>query len=112
MPDDDPSTAVATPPSEEVAAESPALAFFEAEGQLEIAGGNRPFLLQGVDNLWFVESGNVEVFTVQVKDGEPIGARSHFLTVKAGEIMLGMDLERYGQGHGFLAVGLTGTRLW
>lgn len=112
MSDDDTSTAVVTPPSEEVAAESPALDFFEAEGQLEIAGGNRPFLLQGVDNLWFVESGNVEVFTVQVKDGEPIGARSHFLTVRAGEIMLGMDLERYGQGHGFLAVGLTGTRLW
>jgi NHLM bacteriocin system ABC transporter ATP-binding protein len=112
MPDDDTSTAVATPPSDEVAVESPALAFFEAEGQLEIAGGNRPFLLLGEDTMWFVESGNVEVFTVQVQEGEPIGARSHFLTVKAGEVMFGMDLERYGQGHGFLAVGLTGTRLW
>ena len=25
--------------------------------------------------------------------------------------MFGMDLVSYGQGHGFLAVGLTGTRL-
>lgn len=112
MPDEDPSVAVDMPPSDEVAVESAALAFFEAEGQLEIAGGNRPFLLRGEDNVWFVESGNVEIFTVQVKDGEPIGARAHFLTVKAGEVMFGMDLERYGQGHGFLAVGLTGTRLW
>ena len=111
MPDDDSSTAVAAPQSDATAVESPARAFFEAEGQLEIAGGNSPFLLLGVDNVWFVESGNIEVFTVQVKDGEPFGARAHFLTVRAGEIMFGMDLQRYGQGHGFLAVGLTGTRL-
>ncbi|MDR3406300.1 MAG: NHLP bacteriocin export ABC transporter permease/ATPase subunit [Chthoniobacter sp.] len=112
MPDDESPAAVATPPSEAVAVESPALAFFESEGQLQIAGGNRPFLLSGVENAWFVESGNIEVFTVQVKEGEPVGARAHFLTVKSGEVMFGMDLERYGQGHGFLAVGLTGTRLW
>ena len=68
MPDDEPAVSVETPPSDEVAVESPVLAFFESEGQLEIAGGNRPFLLNGVDNLWFVESGNVEVFTVQVQD--------------------------------------------
>ncbi|MEP6668089.1 MAG: NHLP bacteriocin export ABC transporter permease/ATPase subunit [Chthoniobacter sp.] len=112
MPDDESPAAVATPPSETVVVESPALAFFQSEGKLEIAGGNRPFLLYGVENVWFVESGNIEAFTVQVKDGEPIGARAHFLTVKTGEVMFGMDLERYGQGHGFLAVGLTGTRLW
>jgi ATP-binding cassette subfamily C protein len=82
-----------------------------ARGMHLIADGMRPFLLDGQDTAWFVESGKVEVFTVGVEDGAPVGARSHFVTVEPGEFMFGMDLEGYAMGSGFLAVGRIGTSL-
>ncbi|MGA7616756.1 MAG: NHLP bacteriocin export ABC transporter permease/ATPase subunit [Thermoanaerobaculia bacterium] len=81
------------------------------EGELVLPSGKEPFLLDDKEHAWFVEDGKVEVFTVSVHDGEPTGARSHFVSVDAGEMMFGMDLARYGMGSGFLAVGRIGTRL-
>jgi ATP-binding cassette subfamily C protein len=84
---------------------------FREEGVLELASGNRPFLLDDHKSVWFVEAGKVEIFAVGVEAGEPIGARSHFVSVDAGQVMFGMDLARYDLGSGFLAVGKMGTRL-
>ena len=81
------------------------------EGELIHTSGLTPFLLNGPDNVWFLETGKVEVFTVSVRDGEPEGARSHFVSVVPGELLFGMDLDRYGMGSGFLAVGRVGTTL-
>jgi ATP-binding cassette subfamily C protein len=89
-----------------------ALARIMAEtGELVHTSGLTPFLLNGPDNVWYLESGAIEVFTVAVRDGEPEGARNHFISVRPGELMLGMDLDRYGMGSGFLAVGRVGTTL-
>jgi NHLM bacteriocin system ABC transporter ATP-binding protein len=89
-----------------------ALARVMAEtGELIHTSGLTPFLLDGPDNVWFLETGKVEIFTVNVKDGEPEGARAHFISVVPGEMMFGMDLSRYGMGSGFLAVGRVGTTL-
>lgn len=86
-------------------------ALFRTEGKHEAASGNHPFLLNDPQSVWFIETGRVEVFTIAVKNGEPSGARSHFVTVDAGQCMFGMDLDRYGMGNGFLAVGRMGTMM-
>lgn len=83
----------------------------EDEGQPVSVAGNKPFLLDDPGAVWIVEEGRIEVFTVAVKDGEPEGARSHFVTVETGQALFGMDFAAYGFGSGFLAAGKTGTRL-
>ncbi len=90
---------------------TPLVEAFLAEGSLEEASGNRPFLLDDPASAWFVESGRVEIFTVALKDGKPHGARAHFIGVAPGQIMFGMDLHGYDMGSGFLVVGKMGTRL-
>lgn len=89
----------------------PLVGFFLEEGELEQPSGKYPFLLDGNQTVWYVEAGRIEIFTVAVRDGAPHGARTHFATVEAGQLIFGMDLGRYGMGSGFLAVGRLGTRL-
>jgi ATP-binding cassette subfamily C protein len=84
---------------------------FEAEGTELIVGGNSPVLLSEPGTVYFVKKGRLEVFSVAVEDGAPVGARHHFFTAVEGDALFGMDLERYGEGQGFLAVGIVGTHL-
>ncbi len=84
---------------------------FETEGTLEIIGGNRPFLLQDPDSVWFIQSGNVEIFSVRVEAGRAVGTRFHFATVGTGQLLFGMGSSQIGLGRGCLAVGLVNTRL-
>jgi ATP-binding cassette subfamily C protein len=84
---------------------------FKLEGTEVRATGNKPFVLDGEQNIWFVESGKVELFTVALKANRPHGGRSHFITIEPGQLMCGMDLEGFAMGSGFLAVGSMGTVL-
>ena len=72
---------------------------------------NRPFVLSDPDAVYLVESGRIEIFTVALEQGEPAGARTHFVTVEAGGLVFGMDTDRYGMGSGFLATGKAGSEL-
>ena len=81
------------------------------EGVLRHGGGNAPFLLDDPAAAWLVESGRVDVFSVQLADGQPIGARTHFCSVAEGHLLAGMPVERSGAGHGLLAVGLMHAQL-
>jgi NHLM bacteriocin system ABC transporter ATP-binding protein len=74
------------------------------------AGGDRPFLLAGND-LWLVQSGQVEVFTVRQDGGEPVGPRRHLLPVGQGQVLFGAGQACSLEHWGLLAVGGTGTRL-
>lgn len=82
-----------------------------AEGAEIIVGGNSPFLLDGADRVWVVVSGRIELFAVNVVDGQASGTRHHYHSAEPGDILFGMDLERYGEGLGFLGVGMVGTSL-
>ena len=82
-----------------------------AEGEEVRASGSHPFLLSEPEFAYYVESGRVELFTVDVRDGQPAGARSHFVTVVEGQCMWGMDITSYGGGAAFLAAGRLGTML-
>jgi NHLM bacteriocin system ABC transporter ATP-binding protein len=75
------------------------------------AGSNNPFLLDGHDKAWIVFSGKVDIFAVQVKNGEPVSARRHLFRAEPGSLLLGMDLANYRRDIGLLAVGVAGTHL-
>lgn len=105
--DDDGSHVADLPP-----AEGPLEDVFARWGAAQIAKGNEPFLISDPTVAWYVETGKVELFTVSLNaDNEPEGARSHFLSVEAGQLMFGMDFVGYGLGAGFMAVGRVDTNL-
>ena len=83
----------------------------ELEGVERVVGGNSPFLLEGPGDAYIIRSGRIELFAVSVEGGNPVGARYHYLTGEPGDVLFGMDLAQYGNGLGFLAVGIVGTRL-
>ncbi len=83
----------------------------EDEGEPVELGANQPFLIEDPETVWYVVSGGVEIFTVSVQEGKPVGSRSHFLGIRPGQCFLGFDLASYGMGSGFLAVGKPGTKL-
>lgn len=81
-------------------------------GKVKQVSGNTPWVLGQPEAAWYVQEGQVEVFTVALDErGEPQGARTHFLTVRAGQMMFGMDFAAYGLGAGLLAVGKGGTKV-
>ena len=83
----------------------------EEEGEPFVTAANRPLLLDDPEVMYVVESGKVEIFTVAVENRQPVGARTHFLTVEPGQAFFGLDTERLALGSGFLAVGKAGSGL-
>jgi NHLM bacteriocin system ABC transporter ATP-binding protein len=83
----------------------------EDEGELIEASAHHPFLLDDPESLWYVVTGGLLVFTVALERGQPVGSRSHFLGVTAGQCCFGFDLRSYALGSGFLAVAKQGTML-
>jgi NHLM bacteriocin system ABC transporter ATP-binding protein len=81
----------------------------QEEGELVEVSAHRPFLLDDASSVWYVVSGGIEIFTVAVEHGAPVGTRAHFLGVLPGQCFFGFDLLRYGMGSGFLAVAKRDT---
>jgi NHLM bacteriocin system ABC transporter ATP-binding protein len=81
-----------------------------AERERIPAGGDRPFLLVG-EHVWLVPAGAVNVFTVRLRDGRPVGPRSFLLQVGAGQALIGACPGVEPEGWGLLAVGSSGTEL-
>lgn len=81
---------------------------FNRVGNIVEGGGDRPFLISGDQNWWVLE-GSVDVFTVAVEDGEPVGNRDHLFRVDKGQLMVGMSTSQFP--FGLLAVGTRGSRL-
>ncbi len=84
---------------------------FLKEGTRETAGGNKPFLLNDPGGVWYVLSGGIDIFSVQVEERSVVGARYYFFSVSENGILYGMSSDTYGLGRGFLAVGAPGTEL-
>lgn len=74
-------------------------------------GGNKPFLLDDPDEVRFVQEGRIEIFSTDLQDGRPVGARAHFQTVEQGGLINGMNLQDKNPGRGLLAVGGVRTKL-
>ncbi len=81
------------------------------EGKLVEVEANKPFLLSDPEMVWVVYSGTVDVFAVNVENGEIVGARNHLFRGEAGQILLGIDFESQATKIGLLVNGLPGTRV-
>ena len=82
-----------------------------AAGQLHLLRLNETFVIEGSENVWFIESGKVELFTVQLQGNDATGPRTHFLSLEAGSLIFGMDFEKQEHGYCFLLTGQEGTHL-
>lgn len=78
-------------------------------------GGNHPFSLDNPDSFWLIESGQVELFVVELRDGQPISQRHHIATLGANQIMVGCTPQAISdvEGHSLSlhAVATMNTRL-
>lgn len=75
---------------------------------------SQPLLLSDPKAVYFVESGGVDIFMVDVVKGQPSGRRTHFLRVNKGQLLLGVELLATlseDKFFGLIACGLPDTRL-
>lgn len=74
-----------------------------------VVSGNKPFPLADPQAVWLVQAGRVQVFAVQIRQGQPVEARYHICTVGQGEAFFGLDSDHYR--YGLLAVASVNTEL-
>lgn len=70
---------------------------------------NRPFSIHRPDSAWVIHSGNLDLFLVDVADGEPISARHSLFRVEQGSAVFGMC--QTAVGSIVVAVATPGTQL-
>jgi NHLM bacteriocin system ABC transporter ATP-binding protein len=70
---------------------------------------NQPFSIHRPDAVWIVQSGELDLFLVDVADGEPLGARYPLLRVEQGFAIFGMCEPVHGSM--VAAVATHGTQL-
>ena len=80
-------------------------------GGLQVLRLNQSFVIDGSENVWFIATGRIEIFTVQLEAGEATGPRSHFLSLESGSLIFGMDFAKQEHGYCFLLTGHEGTEL-
>ncbi|HOY67242.1 MAG TPA: NHLP bacteriocin export ABC transporter permease/ATPase subunit [Candidatus Ozemobacteraceae bacterium] len=75
------------------------------------AEGNRPFFLDGQDCVWIVETGRVDLFSVQVGASETAGRRRHLASFTKGECLFGSLVRPDSAGYRLMAAGTLDTSL-
>jgi NHLM bacteriocin system ABC transporter ATP-binding protein len=71
---------------------------------------NQPFSIHRTDSVWIVQSGKLDLFLVKTVDGQPAGARHHFLRVSKGHAVFGIDAGG-PDGINVVATATPGTQL-
>lgn len=84
---------------------------FQKEGKLLTARSNKPLLLTEDDYVWLVNSGSVDLFSVEIENGEAVGVRERLFRLECGEILFGLNSEKYGKERALLAVGTADSSL-
>ncbi len=78
-------------------------------GEPIAAAGNRPIRLDDPQRAWFVEQGELDVFLVEYRDGEPASGLKHLL--RAGRGCLAFCVGEWGGQLGTIAKGVPGSRV-
>ena len=68
--------------------------------------GRSPFVLDEPDGAWIVRVGRVDVFAVEIVDGEPVGRRHPICSAVAGDLLVGI---RPTDVHALIGVGVSPT---
>ena len=64
---------------------------------------NTPFLMDQPDKVWFIDQGQINVYTVQLVQGRPEGKRFYFFTANQHQILMGLDSANSQFNIGFSA---------
>jgi NHLM bacteriocin system ABC transporter ATP-binding protein len=70
---------------------------------------NAPFLVEDEESVWIVESGKLDLFLVDVKGNEPVGARYHVMRVESPHAVFGLGV--HAEGVAMMATAAPETRL-
>src|SRR6266516_845362 len=79
-----------------------------AGGETIACSADSPFLLDAAC-VWYIVSGQVDVFTVRVSNGEPVGPRTRLLRASEGQALFGAGALAMNERSGLLAVGFQNT---
>ena len=80
-------------------------------GEPYLFRSNEPLLLDNPQTIWFVKSGPLALFAINVQHGIPKGRRRYLFSVKAGEAMFGAKPISTDGDYQILAVSLETTEL-
>jgi len=69
-----------------------------------------PLSLHDPESAWIVLEGKLDLFLVETRDGEPSGARHHFMRVEAGNPVMGFD-KLSGEVLGVMANPAVGSKV-
>jgi NHLM bacteriocin system ABC transporter ATP-binding protein len=81
------------------------------EGRPFALEGNRPILLDDPEAVYIVHAGKVDIFSVQLTDGEVTAPRRHMVRVEAGGVFFGVEPPGSARGTALLAGGVPGTQV-
>jgi ATP-binding cassette subfamily C protein len=84
---------------------------FQTAGQTCEARTGDPLCLQGIDSVWQVHTGKVDVFLAKVLDGHPVSALRPLFRIEAGQILCGMAQASPSEGWQLVATGVPGNGL-
>ncbi len=74
-------------------------------------GGNTSLHTTDPAQAWVVISGLVDLFLVRLRDGEPVGARSHLARFRDGQAFFGLDTAAFAPGWSVVASAAPGTQI-
>src|SRR5262249_24547424 len=74
-------------------------------------GGHQSFRIDEPGQVWFIQSGFVDVFTVPLGADGP-GARTSLLRVESGQLIVGISAGAPGSELGFESVASQGSQLY
>ena len=64
----------------------------EEQGEILDLHPGVPLSIQDPAKMWLVLEGKLDLFLIEMREGEPAGARRHFIRVEAGNPVMGFEL--------------------
>ena len=73
-------------------------------GRIMKTGGNKSFLLNEPESVWYIANGYADVFSVRLDNDHPAGARNYFFSAGQGELLFGIRNGQPGDKRSLIAV--------
>ena len=80
-------------------------------GSVSEAPGNKPFPIHDPEAAWVVDAGRIDLFLVQMVEGEAVSPRRHVLRAETGQVIFGFPAGQGGAESILIAAGSPGARL-
>jgi len=66
---------------------------FRKEGEVKHMTVTTPFILDDPDKIWFIDEGQINVYTIQLREGVESGQRFFFFHADKHELLMGMQIK-------------------